>query len=100
MRDACIQRFEFTFELLWKTIQAIARREGLVTNSPRAAFRAGFQLGLMDDTEVWFEMMEDRNLTSHTYNEVTAKRIYCHLPAYSRLLRETRDRVRTYTSTP
>lgn len=36
-------------------------------------------------------MLEDRNLTSHTYNEATAETIYSHLPTYARLIRQTRD---------
>ncbi len=85
-RDASIQRFEFTFELAWKTTMRFARREGLECASPRQAWRAALQLGWIEDDAVWLDMLDDRNRTSHTYNEHTAESIYARLPTYHQAL--------------
>jgi nucleotidyltransferase substrate binding protein (TIGR01987 family) len=88
VRDSAIQRFEFTFELFWKSLRAYAEESGLEAYSPRDSVRTAFQLGVIQEHPDWFRMLEDRNLTSHTYNEATAETIYSHLPAYLRLIRE------------
>ena len=87
VRDACIQRFEFTFEMAWKTVQGYARAEGIECASPRECFRVGFRLGLLDRDAKWPAMVEDRNRTSHTYDEESARAIYRALPEYASLLR-------------
>ena len=85
-RDTSIQRFEFTFELVWKTTMRFARREGLECASPRQAWRAALQLGWIEDDAVWLDMLDDRNGTSHTYNEHTAEAIYARLRTYYQAL--------------
>lgn len=75
-RDAVIQRFEFTFELLWKTLKRIARLEKIECFSPKTAFRAAFQLGLIDDEQMFIEIIDARNMTSHVYSEKQAEAIY------------------------
>lgn len=86
VRDACIQRFEFTFETAWKAIQADASAEGLECTSPRDCFRTAFRMGILDLQETsWLKMVEDRNRTSHTYDEETAEEIYRSLRGYAQL---------------
>ena len=80
VRDSAIQRFEFTFELFWKSLKAYAEESGVEAFSPRDSLRAAFQSGVIQESPEWFCMLEDRNLTSHTYNEATADTIYSHLP--------------------
>lgn len=91
VRDSAIQRFEFTFELFWKSLKAYAEESGLEAFSPRDSLRVAFQLGVIQESPEWFRMLEDRNLTSHTYNEATADAIYSHLPTYTRLIRQALD---------
>lgn len=69
-----IQAFEFTYELAWKTFQRIAQAEGLQVATPRQAFASAVQMGFIppEDEAVWLGMMQDRNLTSHTYHESLA----------------------------
>ena len=74
VRDACIQRFEFTFEMAWKAVQAQAMAEGLECVSPRDCFRTAFQLGLVEHDTRGMAMVEDRNRTAHTYDEKAAPR--------------------------
>lgn len=85
-RDAALQRFEFTFELAWKSARRAAREEGLEAASPREALKNARRLGWIEDDPLWLRMLEDRNRTSHTYSEATANEIYARLPGYAAAL--------------
>ncbi len=74
--DGTIQRFEFVFELSWKLMKGYLEYDGIEVNSPRGAFREAFKVELIEDGTAWIKMMENRNRTSHTYNEDTAWEIY------------------------
>ncbi len=78
--DAVIQRFEFTYELSWKLMRAyleyLGNTEG---NNPRSAIQQSFREGIITDGELWIQMLHDRNLTAHTYDEATALMIYNHV---------------------
>lgn len=76
VRDASIQRFEYTFELAWKLFKKAAKIDGIEVNSPRQALRAAYQMGLITDIDIWFEMLEDRNMTSYTYDQYIAQKVY------------------------
>jgi len=100
VRDAAIQRFEYTFEAMWKAAQLFLRVvEGFEVGSPKAVIRTSLQVGLLDadQTRLALQMADDRNLTIHTYNETVAEEIFAHIPAYSRLiadwLQSMRDRI-------
>ena len=82
VRDAAIQRFEFTFELVWKTLQLYLEHEGLESSGPRAVLKRAFVIRLIsdqDEADVWLQMLDDRNLTSHAYDETLAVRIYTRI---------------------
>src|SRR3989338_6066348 len=84
VRDSVIQRFEFSFELAWKTLQLYLEHQGLEAGSPRQALKAAFVEGIIPDAEeadVWLKMLEDRNLTTHTYHQELAKAIYQRIEA-------------------
>jgi nucleotidyltransferase substrate binding protein (TIGR01987 family) len=73
LRDGLIQRFEFTFELAWKTLKAIFEEEGLTgINSPKTVLREAFSAGMIVKDELWLAMLSDRNTTAHIYNEQSA----------------------------
>lgn len=93
IRDSAIQRFEFTFELFWKTLKALCEEEGLRVHSPREAMRGAFQIGLLPEDDAFFRMLEDRNLTSHTYDVATAEDIFSRLAGHAKAIRETIDRM-------
>lgn len=76
VRAAVIQAFEFNFEAFWKLFQKIAGEEGIIANSPKAAFSAAFQLGFIEDENAWLSILNDRNLTTHTYHEDLAIEIF------------------------
>ena len=77
VRDALIQRFEFTFELGWKAMQAYLHALGTSVGAPRQAIRECVAVGLLDapGAEAWLAMLDARNLTSHTYREEMAVEI-------------------------
>ncbi len=75
-RDAVIKRFEFTFELLWKTFKRIARFEKLDCFSPKGCFKVAFKLELIEDEELFLEIIDARNKTAHVYSQEEAKKIY------------------------
>ena len=76
VRDATIQRFEYCFELSWKLLKKVLKADGIEVNSPRQAVRKAFENGYIDDIDVWFEMLEDSNMTSHTYDPNIAEKVY------------------------
>jgi len=74
--DGTIQRFEFVIELYWKTLKRLLADEGIQTETPRESLRAAYAAGWISDEALWLEMLRDRNLTSHIYDEAAARRIY------------------------
>jgi nucleotidyltransferase substrate binding protein (TIGR01987 family) len=89
VRDASIQRFEYTFEAIWKTLKVyLLQIEGIVCNSPKKCFREALKVGLLtpDQTQRFLEMTDDRNMTSHTYYEEIAQQIYAKIDAYIELM--------------
>ncbi|HUD48184.1 MAG TPA: nucleotidyltransferase substrate binding protein [Candidatus Baltobacteraceae bacterium] len=99
VRDAVIQRFEFTFELVWKSLKLYLERQGLDCGGPRSTLKQAFTEGLIhspDEADVWLRALEDRNLTSHAYDEALAIRIYQHVVHdYVVLLGQMADKIQT-----
>ncbi len=84
-RDSAIQRFEFTVEIFWKSIKAFMKdQEGVTCGSPKSCIRELFSLGYLDEdqTRTLLEMIDSRNLTSHTYHEEVAEEIFGRLKSY------------------
>ncbi|MGS2744294.1 nucleotidyltransferase substrate binding protein [Halomonas sp. LS-001] len=71
-RAGIIQFFEMAFKLAWKLLKDYQQAEGFDVNSPRSAIKLAFQNGLVEEGHCWMQALEDRNLTTHTYNEATA----------------------------
>lgn len=76
--DGTIQRYEFTFELAWKTVKDYLEYNGIVDNvaSPRNTIQHAFQSKIIQDGEIWIQMMLDRNALSHLYDEERSREIY------------------------
>ena len=71
-----IQIYEFTFELAWKTLKDFLEEEGFQTKYPRDTIKTAFQSGIIDNGDMWIDMLEKRNLMLHTYNETNAELAY------------------------
>lgn len=75
LEEGLIQRYEYTHELAWKLMKDYAEYQGITgIVGSRDAIRQTLQFGLIDD-ENWMRSISDRNLTSHQYDEDTAKAI-------------------------
>ncbi len=71
-----IKAFEYTYELAWNTLKDYLLYQGDVTiTGSRDAIRTAFSAGIIENGDVWMSMLQDRNRTSHTYNETTAREI-------------------------
>jgi nucleotidyltransferase substrate binding protein (TIGR01987 family) len=70
-KEGLIQRFEYTFELSWKTLKDYLEGKGIAVSYPRDVIKEAFATGLVTNGGIWMEMLERRNLLSHTYDETT-----------------------------
>ncbi len=71
-----IHGFEYTHELAWKTLKDFLEARGVRDlYGSRDSTRAAFKASLIDNGQMWMEMIQSRNLTTHTYNEATAAQI-------------------------
>lgn len=96
-RDAAIQRFEFTFEAIWKAAKAfLLEYEGIEAASPKSVIRSCRELGILSDDEATLalQMTDDRNLTVHTYNEPLAIKIHSRLHDYYGILEKLQDKMK------
>jgi len=94
-RDSAIKRFELTFELSWKTLQKYLKSKGVIPRSPKDTFKEAFSQGMIADDPLWIKMIEDRNLTVHTYDETLADKIYDHLKNYLGLFDSLKDKLKS-----
>lgn len=69
-KEGYVQRFEYTFELAWKTLKDYLLENGQDLSSPKEIIRQAFQNEIIVEGEVWMEALKKRNLTSHTYDDV------------------------------
>lgn len=95
--DGTIQRFEFCVELGWKLLKEYLEYEKIGEfNSPRSTIKECFSIGIIEDAEQWLDMLDDRNLTRHTYDEEIAKEIYRNIISkYYDVLVNTRNKVKS-----
>lgn len=76
LKEGLIQCFEYTHELAWKVMKDYAEYQGYTEiRGSRDAFRKAFEMGLIDDS-VWMDTIEDRNRTSHQYDDEVSDEIY------------------------
>jgi len=91
-RDACIQRFEFCIELAWKVSRKLM---GTTTTAPKQVIREMAQNQLIDNAALWLEAIDQRNLSSHTYNESLAVQVYTFASDFLPQLMALRERLET-----
>ena len=89
-RDITIMRFIYTFEACWRALQRYLNlAEGIEAETPKACMRGARDAGLLTDqeTETALVMVDDRNLTVHTYNEQLAKQIIARMAGHVSVMR-------------
>ncbi|MEO8086410.1 MAG: HI0074 family nucleotidyltransferase substrate-binding subunit [Bacteroidota bacterium] len=67
-----VQAFEFTFEIAWKTLKDFLESKDVVISYSRDIIKEAFRAQLIENGETWLDMLDKRNLMSHTYNEENA----------------------------
>jgi len=69
-QEGVIQRFEYSYELAWKTMKDFLEEDGIVITpvTPRNVIKEAFSAGMIDDGQIWVDMMLHRNLLAHTYD--------------------------------
>ena len=87
IRDACIQRFEYCFELSWKMLKRrleldLPDATDVDAMSYRALIRSGAERGLVADAAAWMLYRDKRNTTLHTYNAARAAEVAAVIPAF------------------
>lgn len=68
-----IQFFEMSFELAWNMVKDYLEEQGFVDiKSPRSAIKKAFEMNILENGHAWMDLLQDRNLTAHTYDEQKA----------------------------
>ncbi len=68
-RDSIIKKYETLEDLTWKLLSKIFKGAGLDINNPRGCYKQAFKEGLIQDIEVWNNILLSRNATAHVYDE-------------------------------
>jgi nucleotidyltransferase substrate binding protein (TIGR01987 family) len=68
-KEGLVQRFEYSFELAWKTLKDYLESQNVEAKFPRDVIKEGFKYELLPDGEIWLEMFEIRNIIAHTCDE-------------------------------
>lgn len=89
-----IQSFEVCYELSWKILKRILTKKGLATTSPRDVFRIAADNNLIENPDLWFQAIEMRNLTSHTYNKELAEKVLSYLSEFQRILNKLIEKIK------
>lgn len=89
LRNSVIQSFEFTIELFWKVLKKFLDYEKIETNFPREVFKESFQRKMIYDEQIWLEMLDDKNNSSHAYKLEKAIIIYENIKRYAPILEKT-----------
>jgi nucleotidyltransferase substrate binding protein (TIGR01987 family) len=94
--EAGIQIFEYTFDLYWKLLKKICIQQGLDATSPRNTLEQAYSIKLIDHESNWIKMLDDRNLTSHTYRYPLAHAIFERCKVHSMTMRENYEKLKQH----
>lgn len=86
--DIAVKRFEFSYEMTWKTLKRFLEYSGVEVKSPRDVFKEAYAMKWIDDGELFIEMIKDRNISSHEYSESKSMQIYKKVKKYYPKMRE------------
>ena len=97
-QDGAIQRFEFTFEWMWKTLKVYFEYVGKRLANPREVLKEAFRQQFFSEEQLFLDMLDDRNTSTHAYDFETTRKIFSHIEAQyllaiANLLKETKKRV-------
>ena len=96
-----IQSFEFTYELTWKTLKAILDENGIAAPFPRVVFEESYKRGLLEGNEIWKDIIEARNLSTHTYDETLAHQLCADIQSnYLQIFKRTTEKISNFVLNP
>lgn len=94
-----IQFYEMTFELSWKTLKDFLESEGVVAKTPREVIKQAFQAEIISEGHRWIDALDDRNFTTHIYDEETIKHIVAKIKtSYFSLLKNLLEELKKHES--
>jgi len=99
LMDACIKRFELTFDLLWKTLRVFFYYKGIELHYPKDVLKEGYLTDYLEDELLWLRMLQDYNISAYSYDDTLAsdlfKRIQLYIPlirnAFNKLLKSVKE---------
>nr|WP_304518742.1 HI0074 family nucleotidyltransferase substrate-binding subunit [Clostridium estertheticum] len=74
-RDSIIKKYETLEDLTWKLLSKIFKSSGLEINNPRGCYKQAFKEGLINNIEIWNDILLSRNSTSYIYDEQDYEKI-------------------------
>ncbi|MEI7668783.1 MAG: HI0074 family nucleotidyltransferase substrate-binding subunit [Pseudomonadota bacterium] len=91
--DTSAHRFMLCYELTWKNLARFLSFRGIEAKSPVSVFREAYQEKLIDNKEIFAEMVKDRNIVTHEYFQEKAEEIYIKLPTYLEAMRSVHNKI-------
>ncbi len=95
--DVAAKRFEFTYEMAWKALKRLLDFLGIDARTPRAIFKEAYAHGLITDEQVWLDMIEMRNLSSHIYDEHEISPLLTQLERFLTAFEQLLDQIEAQT---
>ena len=97
-RDSIVKKYETLEDLTWKLLSKIFKSCGIEINNPRGCYKQAFKEGLIDNVDLWNEILLSRNATSHIYNEKDYEKIRSqivnkYIDAFEKLLSNIKNKV-------
>lgn len=87
--DGTIKRFEFSFELFWKSLKKLLYTESIEVYSPRETLKKAYEFNWLQEETIWLDMLRARNESVHIYDKVKALQIYQEICGYCQAMRTT-----------
>jgi len=91
--DLIVKRFEFTYDMSWKAIKRYLDFVGIDVTNPRNSFKEAYSIGLIKDENIWLDMINQRNLSSHIYSEFEIRDILYKLEDYKKVFVELKNKL-------
>ena len=91
--DLIVKRFEFTFEMSWKLMKRYLDFLGFEVKSPRASIKEAYAQDLIKDENIWLDMIEQRNISSHVYDEYQIEEIIDKVEIYKKAFSKLKEKL-------
>jgi nucleotidyltransferase substrate binding protein (TIGR01987 family) len=92
--DLTVKRFEFTYEMSWRALKRYLDFVGMDVKNPRATFKEAYLQEIIDEENIWLDMIEQRNLSSHIYDEYEISDIVNKVEFYKNAFIKLRNRLK------